>query len=139
MTVSKEALLARRHDTVTGFPEDDVEVPGMGTVRVRGLSRHEVIHVQSAKGGPVKVEQLTVSLGLVDPQMTEDEVRQWQKLSIGGEMEPVTLAIGRLSGMLPGADKEAYKSFRDESDAGVRVLPGAEAGPDGGGTPDDEQ
>lgn len=131
---SKEALLARRAQTESGFPEDDVEIPGLGVVRVRGLSRLEVIYLQSAKG-PAAVEQRTVALGLVDPAMTEDDVKQWQRVSAGGELNPVTERIGQLSGMMPGADKDAYKSVRDESDAGVRALPGAEAVDDGEPSP----
>lgn len=132
---SKEALLARREQTESGFPEAEVEVPGLGVVRVRGLSRAEVIYLQSAKG-PAAVEQRTVALGLVEPTMTEDDVKQWQRVSVGGELNPVTERIGQLSGMMPGADKEAYKSVRGESDAGVRALPGAEAGDDGEPSPD---
>lgn len=137
--VSKEALLARRFDTESGFEEDDVEVPGIGTVRVRGLSRAEVILLQSTKGGPAVMEQRTVAMGMVDPVMTEDDVKHWQRISDGSELDPVTKRIGQLSGMMPGADKEAYKSAGDESDAGVRALPGAEAGDDGEPSPDGDE
>lgn len=115
----KAALLAKREapGTVSGYPEDDVPVPGFGTVRVRGLSRFEVLHIQSNHGkGVAAVEQLTVSLGLIDPPMTEAEVKVWQKVDVSGEIDPVTQRIGELSGMIRGADKEAYKSVRDESD-----------------------
>lgn len=117
MSLDKVALLSKRGTTESGFPEGEVEIPGFGTVRVRGLSRHEVLHIQSAhtKGGVAAVERLTVSLGMVDPVLTEDEVKQWQKVSPGGEIDPVTQKIGELSGMLEGADKEAYKSLPTES------------------------
>lgn len=115
------------------LPEDDVEIPGVGTVRVRGLSRIEAMHVQAAKG-PEATERRILALGLVDPKLTEAEAGRWQDASPAGELEPVTDRIAELSGMNPGSDRETYRTFRDEPGAGVRVLPGAEAGPDGGGT-----
>jgi hypothetical protein len=131
--MDKEALFAPR------LPEDDVEVPGVGTVRVRGLSRAEAMHVQAANG-PEATERRILALGMVDPPLTEAEAGRWQKASPAGELEPVTDRIAELSGMKPGADKETYKSFRDGSESGVRVLPGAEAVDDGGPAPGgDEQ
>lgn len=115
------------------LPEEDVEIPG-GTVRVRGLSRLEAMDVQQA-GGPQVIERRMLALAMVDPKLTEDEVRQWQNASPASEIEPVTDAIARLSGLAPGADKETYKSFRGEPGAGVRALPSAEAGDDGGPAP----
>jgi hypothetical protein len=128
--IDKDALLSRREDTESGFPESTVDIPGLGSVRVRGLSRHEVIHLQSAKGA-LAVERVTVSLGLVDPVLTEDEVARWQRVSPAGELDSVTQAIGQLSGVLEGSAKAAYKSVSDEPDAGVRVLPSAATEHDG--------
>lgn len=121
------------------LPEADVDIPGVGTVRVRALNRAEAMRVQEATGTGA-AERLILHLGMVDPPLTEAEARQWQEASVAGEIEPVTTRIAELSGILPGADKEAYKSFRDESGSGVRVLPSPEAGHDGGSTPGaDEQ
>lgn len=131
--MDKEALFRPR------LPEDDVEVPGVGTVRVRALSRIEAMHVQAANG-PEATERRILAAGLVDPTLTEAEAGKWQKAAPAGELEPVTTRIAELSGMAPDSDKETYKSFRDEPDAGVRALPGAEAVDDGGPAPvGDEQ
>ena len=125
--MDKELLLKPR------LPEDDVEIPGVGTVRVRGLSRYEVLLAQREQPkGAGAMERVILRFGLVDPELTEDEVTQWQKASPAGELEPVTRRIQALSGMGEGADKAQYKSVRDEPDAGVRVLPGPEAVHDGG-------
>lgn len=116
------------------LPEDEVPIPGVGTVRVRGLSRWEVLAAQREQSkGAGAMERVMLRFGLVDPVLTEDEVARWQKSSPAGEIEPVARRIAVLSGIAPGADKEAYKSLHDASDAGVRVLPGAEAIDDGGG------
>jgi len=125
----KARLLARRAETESGYPEDYVDVPGMGKVRVRGLSRSEQLF--AVKQGDVDmqgnvnmtrveaIERRMLACALTDPVMTEAEVGQWQKFGGGGEIEPVMAKIQELSGMLPGAPKDVVKSFRDGSDAGV--------------------
>ena len=115
------------------LPEADVDVPGIGMVRVRGLNRAEAMQVQSAKGTEA-TERVILALGMVDPELTEAEAGRWQKAAPAGEIEPVSRKIAELSGMVEGADKEAYKSVRDGAGDGVRVLPSAETEHDGGGT-----
>jgi hypothetical protein len=124
--VDKDLLLKPR------LPEADVEVPGIGVVRVRGLNRAEAMQVQAAKGTEA-TERVILALGMVDPPLTEAEAGRWQRNAPAGEIEPVSRRIAELSGLFDGADKEAYKSVRDGAGDGVRVLPGAEAGDDGGG------
>lgn len=123
--MDKDLLFARR------LAEEDIDIPGVGTVRVRALSRGEVLRAQGAKGVGA-MERVMVSTALIDPALTEDEVKRWQEASPAGELEPVTRVIQRLSGMEAGADKAAYKSDGGGSVAGVRDVPGAEAGDDGG-------
>lgn len=105
--VNKAALLARR------LGEADHEVEGVGTVRIRGLSRAEVLALQSLTGGTAAADRRMLSLALIDPKLTEDEVRVWQENSAPGEIESLTLAIAELSGLGAGAAKAAYKSVRD--------------------------
>lgn len=96
--------------------EADVEIPGVGTVRVRALNRAEAMAVQGANGIEA-TERRIIALGMVDPPMTEAEVGEWMKASPGGELEPVSTKIAELSGMIDGAAKERVKSFRSEPDA----------------------
>jgi hypothetical protein len=109
--MDKAALLTDR------IPRGEVEIPGVGKVTVRGLSRYE-LHL-SGKGtdDAGTVERRMIAMSMVDPQLTEAEVELWQKNSSAGELASVTVAIRDLSGLNPGADKEAYKSLRDEPDA----------------------
>jgi hypothetical protein len=108
MAITKEALLARRIDGT-----EDVEVPGVGTVTIRGLSRAEVMMVRKATDsagtldGPraLVIERKMLAAALVDPALTEAEVGQWQASSAAGEMDVVVDAVQRLSGMTEGADK----------------------------------
>lgn len=96
------------------LPEAEVELAGIGVVRVRGLSRAEALQVQAAKGAEA-TERKTLTLGLVDPKLTEAEVGRWQAASAAGEIQAVAMRIAELSGMVEHADKEAYKSVRGES------------------------
>lgn len=134
---SAEALTARRdYGTASGFPEDFVvvELPtGLAKVHVRGLSRHEVLHVQAQKAVAV-VEQMTVSLGMIAPKMTPEQVKAWQKSSVGAEVDRVTERIGQLSGMLKGARKEAIKEML--ADPGVEFPVSAGEGPGDDGDQD---
>jgi len=119
--VDKELLLKPR------LAEDDVEIPGVGTVRVRALSRAEVLLVRKATDnadsidGPraLVLERKMLATAMVDPVLTEAEVGQWQEASGAGELEPVTYRIQELSGMLEGSAKAAYKSVPGESGDGV--------------------
>lgn len=109
------------------LPEAEVEVPGIGAVRVRGLSRNE--QLRAVKQGDIEangmpnmtrveaIERRMLVMALVDPVLTEDEVAQWQRAAPAGELEPVTQMITKLSGMEQGAEKEVVKSFRSGSDA----------------------
>jgi len=127
MTVDKELLFKPR------LPEADVEVEGIGTVRVRALSRAEAMELQKLESsGMVMVERRMLALALVDPTLTEGEVRQWQEAAPPGELEPVTDKISELSGMTEGAAKEAYKGFDADPVSEFRLPPGGEAGDDGG-------
>lgn len=123
--MDKEALFRPR------IEEADVDIPGVGTVRVRGLTRWELLTAgkQESKG-PMAMERIMLHFGMVDPALTEDEAARWQKCSPAGELMPVLARINELSGIGKDVQKEAYKSLRSESGDGVRVLPGAEAGDD---------
>lgn len=106
--MDKETLFKPR------LTEADVEVPDVGTVRVRGLNRVEAMQVQGA-GSTEAVERKMLAFGMVDPKLTEDDVRRWQEASAAGEMEVVSAKIAELSGLTPDAGKEAYKSLPSES------------------------
>jgi hypothetical protein len=129
--MDKQALLAPRTDHPHGQDEDDVTVDRMGVVKVRGLSRDEVLGIQKAKT-TLELERKAIALGLVDPTMTEAEVGQWQRVSRGGEMEPVIDRIRELSGLSDDAEKQAMTQFRDEPGNAAGVPPRGPAGDDGG-------
>jgi hypothetical protein len=56
------------------------------------------------------MERLLLSTALLDPKLSEDDVRGWQDASPAGEIEPLMKAIMVRSGMVAGSDKAAVKS-----------------------------
>lgn len=109
-TVDKSALFAPR------LPEADVEIPGVGTVRVRALTRAEVMRARRiGQDDPAVLEQQMLSAGMVDPVMSATDVQRWQEAAPADELSPVTDAILGLSGLADKAAKDAYADFRHES------------------------
>jgi hypothetical protein len=104
--VSKAELLKKR------FGEEEVEVPGVGTVRVRALTRGQALELQGKEMPVSEMERRLISTAMVEPSLTEDEVQQWQDNTPAGELQPVVEAIARLSGMEQHAGKAAYQQFR---------------------------
>jgi hypothetical protein len=90
----------------------EVEIPGVGKVVVRGLSRYELLLSGKNTEDVAVIERRTLATALVDPRMSEADVEQWQKNSPASEIGPVTKAIQTLSGLGEGAGKS------DVSEAG---------------------
>lgn len=107
MAIDKDALFKSR------LGEEEIDVPGVGTVRIRALSRNEAMSVRGVDLGIAEMERKLLALALVDPVLTEDEVKQWQDASGAGEMEPIMLAVVRLSGMQVDAAKAEMQRFRE--------------------------
>lgn len=107
MTLDKASLLARR------LGDGEHEIPGFGTVKIRGLSRAEVLELQTIEGGAAVTDRRMVALAMVEPALTEDEVRIWQENSHPHEIEGLTLAIAELSGMGAGAPKSGISRVRE--------------------------
>jgi hypothetical protein len=101
------------------FGTEEVEVPGRGgTVRVRPLSRHEALSMQGVEMDAAVQERKLLALALVEPKLSERDVEAWQKAAPAGELEPITQAIVRMSGLEQRATvNEAVKTFRDEPGA----------------------
>jgi len=134
--VDKDLLLKPR------LAEDDIEIPGVGTVRVRALSRAEVLLVRKATDnadsidGPrvLVLERKMLAAAMVDPVLTEAEVGRWQQASAAGELEPVTTRIQQLSGLLPESAKAVYQEFEANPEAEFRAPASAETVDDGSST-----
>lgn len=107
MTIDKDALLASR------LPEEEFEIEGVGTVRIRSLTRAEALAVRGRELPTDEVERVLLEAALVEPKLTKGEIRLWQEAAPAGELEPLTRAIMRLSGLEDSSAKEAVKRFRE--------------------------
>lgn len=105
----KEQLLAKR----VGVETAEVEIEGVGTITIRGLSRAEYLSVQD-QSDPLKAERRTLSRAMVDPVMTEADIAAWQKASGPMEINAVAMKVNELSGIGQGADKSDVPEVRDE-------------------------
>lgn len=94
---------------------DTVEIEGVGTITVRGLSRFE-LHLSSKKypGDDIKQEQFVVSAAVLDPKLTEDDVATWQKMSGPDEINRVAKRINELSGIGKAAAKSGVPGDGDD-------------------------
>lgn len=95
----RAALLSQR------VPRGTVPLEGIGELSIRGLSRGEVFAAQKVLTDPQAFEAKLLSLGLTDPLMTVEDVREWQANAPAGQLERVVEAIKDLSGLGEGADK----------------------------------
>ena len=104
--MDKDLLLKAR------LPEGQHEIPGVGVVRFRALTRGEALEIVGKEMPYADMERRLLSAALVDPQLTEDDVKAWQDAAPAGELEPICEAIQKLSGLEEVAAKAAYQSFR---------------------------
>lgn len=109
MAIDKGALLQKR------LKQREVEIPDMGTVTVRSLSRAEAQKVHGVGMDPGELERKMIAIAMVEPTMTEDEVGTWQEAADVGELSLVVNAIIEMSGMEVATPKEVMQQFRDGS------------------------
>lgn len=85
------------------------------TVRVRGMTRAEMMLSRKGTEDPAVIEQRMIAFCLVTPKLTPKQVEQWQRRTTPMVMAPVTEAIRELSGLGEGADKSSLRTDGDES------------------------
>lgn len=109
---------ASADDLVAGDLGDgeDLTLPSGRTVRVRGLSRHELIFGGKGTEDNALIERRNVVACLLQPKMTIAQVEAWQRNSLaGGDFRALSEKIRDLSGLGEGADKSALRAVRDAS------------------------
>jgi hypothetical protein len=103
MYASADDLAAGELDLEGG---EDLQLPSGRLVRVRGLSRFELMLNSRDTEDPAVVEVRNVTTCLVQPKMSEAQVRSWQKRSAaGGDFRALSERIRDLSGLGQGAAK----------------------------------
>mgnify|MGYP001576459483 CR=1 FL=1 len=121
MAINKDELF------VSVVPEEDVELKGKGSVRVRALTRGELHRANAAAAGKNgnnnpnaarDMEMLAVHFGMIDPHLNIEEVKEWASIAAVGEFQKVVKAIMRLSEV--GEDEEEVKEAQREAYADFR-------------------
>jgi len=110
--LTREQILARK---VAGNTE---EFPIDGDVVViRGLTRDESLLVRKAgeDGDLAAADSMLISLGLVEPRMSADDVAEWGASDVAGTLMELSAAIARMSGMSEGAGKSRVSRPRKRS------------------------
>jgi len=108
-------MLTRGGAGPQGLPQDDVEIPGVGTVRVRAMNRGELLMAGKLNEdkGQQAMEAYVLSACLLDPEMTLDDVAAWQTSGAAMECQPVVAKINELSGVGKDAQKSAVAGDGD--------------------------
>jgi hypothetical protein len=104
--MDKDAFLKVR------LPERSVEIPGVGTVRVRGLTRAEAVEAKRAGDDVAALEQKIIFFGLVDPPLSESEVESWYSSAPAGEVDLIVNTIVDISALEEGAPKSGVPEVR---------------------------
>lgn len=117
MTVgAKEDQIYASPDDLTRpfeIPSADVRLPSGVLVRVRGLTRIELILNGKGTEDADEIERRNVATCMLRPTMTREQVRKWQKSSLPGDLAAVTNKIRDLSGLGEGAPKSDVAEVRD--------------------------
>ena len=96
--LTRDQILARK----AGGTEV-VELPGGGEVKIRALTRNEVI--EASELDPTGRANYYVATALVEPKLSVDDVAAWAETGAAGDLMAITDAVGRLSHMVEGAGK----------------------------------
>lgn len=96
--LDREVLLKVR------LAEEVVEIPGLGEVLVRALSRSE-LHTVRAIRDDADRDAYVLARAIVAPALTDDDARALGLASPGNELDPVFEAVNRLSDAGEGATK----------------------------------
>lgn len=93
---------------------EDVELGGGRRVKVRGLSRYELLcNAKGTEDGGL-IERRNLACCLVAPKLSLQQVEAWQKASKPSDIGKVTDAIRRLSGLAEGAQKSDVPADGDD-------------------------
>lgn len=78
--------------------EEDVELAGLGTVRIRPLTAVEASQLYEVTKQPAELALRAVGMALVQPKLTEEQVQQMFS-GAAGKMTPLIQRVMTLAGM----------------------------------------
>ena len=92
----------------------DVELSGGRRVKVRGLSRYELLLNGKGTDDSAEIERRNLACCMVEPKLNVAAVEKWQKNSKPGDIGKVTDAIRALSGLGEDARKSDVSDDGDD-------------------------
>lgn len=93
--------------------EEDFELESGLSVRIRPLTRMEVMVIGKRDLPTDKKEAAYMAKALVLPAMTEEDVKKWQVNSSAGDMQELVERVQEISGMSKKGAKASAKEFPD--------------------------
>lgn len=94
---------------------EDLTLPSGKVVRVRGLSRYELMFNGKGTEDSRVIEVRNAVSCLVQPKLTVAQAEQWQRRSLaGGDFKVLSEKIRDLSGLGEGADKSDPGAVRED-------------------------
>lgn len=94
---------------------EDLTLPSGKVVRLRGLSRHELMFNGKGTEDSALIERRNVVSCLVQPKLTLAQVEAWQRKSMaGGDFRVLSAAIRDRSGLGEGAGKSDVPADGDD-------------------------
>lgn len=92
----------------------DVQLPSGGRVRVRGLSRAEHLWIGKGTDDAAEIEARLLSVAMIQPTMTEAQVKAWQKKRAAtADLQAASTAVRNVSGFGEGANKSGVAEAGD--------------------------
>ncbi|WP_433117097.1 hypothetical protein [Micromonospora sp. CA-246542] len=92
---------------------EDVILPNGKKVRVRGLTRYELVLAGKGTEDNELIERRNLAMALVQPKMTEAQVEAFQRAAKGPTLKAITDKVRELSGLNEGAGKSDVDEVRD--------------------------
>jgi len=94
----------------SGVEEEDYEVPGVGWIRIKGITRADFLTAQRRFGEDLQAqERFILSRSVIQPRVTEAIAGQWQEASGVQEINKLAMRINEMSGITQGADKSVVE------------------------------
>lgn len=98
--------LAGPRPAVADSEDNHVIIPGVGKVKLKGMTRWEMVEVGKLEGDRQKQDNLAIFYGTERPKCSQDQIMAWRKAGWCMELEEAARKINALSGI----GKDAAKS-----------------------------
>jgi len=89
-------------------------LPSGKLVRIRPLTRAEHLWIGKGSEDGEEIEARMISKALVEPPLTFEQAKKWQKSAASADVSAITDKIRDLSGFGQGADKSGLREVRSE-------------------------